>query len=155
MTGMLLTARQMVRDRRRGRTFGDTSIAASTAYLTAAGAVDDALERRRQVQLRRETTLAEDESADHAAGDAWEVLYLTALDFDAALPDPDHSAADVVRVMAQLHNVPGGWTPALQGDGSRLYDDGHGRVIAVLTSAGVVEPGPWFKQGQTLPPPPW
>jgi hypothetical protein len=67
---MLLTARQTVnerRHRRRGQPFGDTLVAACTAYLAASRAVDEALERREEVQRRRETTLEEDEHVERQA----------------------------------------------------------------------------------------
>jgi hypothetical protein len=154
---MLLTARQCVnerRGRRRGQPFGDAPVAACTAYLEASRAVDEALERREEVQSRRRTTLEEDERVERAAGDAWEALFLAAIELDTVLPDPEHSAAESVRLMATLHNPPCGWTPYQAADGRRYYDDGRGRTIAVLTSAGEVVPGPWFRQGQSLPPPP-
>jgi hypothetical protein len=53
-----------------------------------------------------------------------------------------------------LYNPPCGWNPYRAADGRRYYDDGRGRTIAVLTSAGEVVPGPWFKLGQALPQPP-
>jgi hypothetical protein len=154
---MLATARYAVKergDRRRGQPLGDTAIAACTAYLEASRAVDDALEQVR-VQLRPETTLEEDEAVERAAGDAWEALFLAAIELDTILPDPEHAAADHVRLMASLHNPPGDWTSYSNADGSRYYQDGRGRITAILTDGGKVEPGPWFKQGQTLPPPPW
>ena len=155
--GVLLTAHQTVNERRDGRCtqpFGDTPVAACTAYLEASRAVDEALERREEVQRRRQTTLEEDEQVERLAGDAWEALFLAAIELDAALPDPERSAAEAVRMMATLHNPPCGWTPYRAADGRRYYDDGRGRTIAVLTSAGEVVPGPWFKQGQALPQPP-
>jgi hypothetical protein len=155
--GMLLTARHTVQERRghrRGQPFGDTPVAACTAYLQASREVDEALERREEVQRWRETTLEEDEHVERVAGDAWEALFLAAIELDAVLPDPEHSAAEAVRLMATLHNPQCGWTPYKAADGRRYYDDGRGRTIAVLTAAGEVVPGPWFKQGQALPPPP-
>jgi hypothetical protein len=155
--GTLLTARQTVVERRHGRCeqpFGDRPVAACTAYLAASRAVDEALERREEVQRRRQTTLEEDEQVERLAGDAWEALFLAAIELDAALPDGEHSATEAVRLMATLHNPPCGWTPYRAADGRRYYDDGRGRTIALLTSAGEVVPGPWFKQGQALPQPP-
>jgi hypothetical protein len=155
--GMLLTARHTVterRHRRRGQPFGETPVVACTAYLEASREVDEALGRREDVQRRRETTLEEDERVERIAGDAWEALFLAAIELDAVLPDPEHSAAESVRLMAELHNGPGGWSAYRLADGSRSYEDGRGRTIAVLTSAGTVVPGPWFKQGQALPSPP-
>ena len=154
--GMLLTARHTVQERRghrRGQPFGDTPVAACTAHLEASREVDEALARREEVQRRRKTTLEEDEHVERVAGDAWEALFLAAIELDAVLPDPEHSAAELVRLMATLHNPPCGWTPYHAADGRRYYDDGRGRTIALLTSAGEVVPGPWFKQGQALPPP--
>jgi hypothetical protein len=155
--GMLLSARYTVterRSRRRGQPFGDVVIAACIAYLEASRAVDDALERLRKVQHRPETTLEEDEQVERAAGDAWEALFAAAIELDTVLPDPEHGAADSVRLLASLHNPPSGWTPYSHADGTRSYDDGCGRTIAILTPAGEVAPGPWFKRGQALPPPP-
>jgi hypothetical protein len=48
---------------------------------------------------------------------------------------------------ATLHNPPCGWTPYRAADGRRYYDDGRGRTIAVLTSAGEVVPGPGVQAG--------
>jgi hypothetical protein len=154
--GMLLTARYTVKERRgrrRGQPFSDDAVAVCTAYLEASSAVDDALEHVR-AQLSPETALEDDEAVERAAGDAWETLFLAAIELDTVLPDPEHAAADHVRLMASLHNTPGGWTAYSHADGTRSYDDGRGRTIAILTEEGDVVPGPWFKQGQTLPPPP-
>jgi hypothetical protein len=104
---MLFTARHTVQERRghrRGQPFGDTPVAACTAYLEASREVDEALQRREEVQCRRATTLEEDERVERAAGDAWEALFLAAIELDAVLPDPEHSAAELVRLMATLHN---------------------------------------------------
>jgi hypothetical protein len=60
--------------------------------------------------------------------------------------DSSNSAAELVRLMATLHNPPCGWTPYHAADGRRYYDDSRGRTIALLTAAGEVVPGPWFKQ---------
>jgi hypothetical protein len=139
---------------RRGEPSSEAATVAATAYLEASRAVDDALERLRVVQLRQETTLDEDEQVERSAGDCWEALFLAAIEFDAFQPDPEDSAAASVRVMAQLHNPPPCWSSYHLQDGSRSYDDGRGRTIALLTADGEVVPGPWFKQRQALPPPP-
>jgi hypothetical protein len=153
---MLVTAGYTVKERRarrHGQPLGDDATAACTAYLEASRAVDDALEHVR-VQLPPETTLEEDEAVERAAGDAWEALFLAAIELDTVLPDPERAAADSVRLMASLHNPPGGWNPYSHADGTRSHVDGRGRTIAILTEEGEVVPGPWFKHGQTLPPPP-
>lgn len=153
---MLATARYAVKERRRrrgGQSLSDDATAACTAYLEASRVVDDAVEQLR-VWLRPETTLKEDGVAERAACDAWETLFLAAIEWDTILPDPEHAAADHVRLMASVHNLPGAWASYSNADGSRNYDDGRGRTIAVLTARGEVVPGWWFKQGQKLPPPP-
>jgi hypothetical protein len=153
---MLATARHAVRERRgprRGQPFSEDAVAVCTAYLEASSAVDDGLEHVR-AQLSPETTLEEDEAVERAAGDAWETLFLAAIELDTVLPDPDLAAADHVRLMASAHNLPGAWAPYSNADGSRYYQDGRGRITAILTEEGEIVPGPWFKQGQTPPPPP-
>jgi hypothetical protein len=103
--GMLNSARTIVQERRHRQSFGGTATAAAKVYLERSRATDDAVERLYATWLRRDRTLAEHDAAEQAAGDAWEALYLAALDLDTACP-AERAAAELVKVMAGLHMDP-------------------------------------------------
>jgi len=149
---MLAEARSTVQTRRRRPNFGEAASAACSRYLRAAKAVDEADAHRHAVQLRRDATLTEDQALELACAGAWEGLFVAALELDSTIPDPSDRAADYVRVMASLFTpLEGAWSPYTNADGTRSYTDGRGRVTAVMDAYGRVAPGPWFKDGDTLP----
>jgi len=53
---------------------------------------------------------AEQLDNERVEADAWEQLYIAAIDLDTALPDDAHPAADLERLVASLHRP-------LNGDG--------------------------------------
>jgi hypothetical protein len=104
--GMLNSARTIVQERRHRQSFSGTATAAAKVYLERSRATDDAVERLYATWLLHDRTLAEHDAAEQAAGDAWEALYLAAVDLDTACPDAERAASDLVKVMAGLHMDP-------------------------------------------------
>jgi hypothetical protein len=155
-----LTARDDISCRRHGQRLGDVAVAACRGFVEAARAVDNAVVARSAAQCRRELSADEDAQLETTEAGAWEALFIAALRFDDQLPDHAAPAAEWVKVSASIHARPEGeWRlwPCRGEDGTTYpayFQDGRGRVEALLTADGDVIRGGWACHRGPLPMPP-
>jgi hypothetical protein len=157
MSAMAVLAREEIKQRREGRRFTTTTTTASRTLVERARAADEALARGFAARCRQETSADEDERLERDEAACWEALYVAAVAFDTLVDNPASPFADRVLFFAQAHGPhESGWlhNPCRGADGvthPAYWQDGYGRVIAVLTDDGRVVATGWQCQREPLP----
>ena len=155
MSSMATLARLEIKERRDSRRLTATVTAAGRALVECAVAVDAALDQSFLPRCRQETTAEEDERLERGQASAFEAFYLAATSWDTLVGNTSSPFADDVLLYAQLLGpLESGWTAYANPDGSRFYQDGRGRPIAMLTADGTIVATCWQCHVGPQPAPP-